>query len=220
MAAPDPGLRRRAVRPGRAQAAAERLTAPSDRRWFDRSARDLAPDLLGAILVHDSDDGRVAVRLVETEAYLGPEDLAAHSARGRTPRNAPMWGPPGHLYVYRIYGLHDCVNIVCGPGDKPEAVLLRAGEVVEGEALARSRRGPRADGRRLASGPGNLGQALGIDRGLSGVDLLDGPVRLRPAVASPHRVTRGPRIGVGYAGAWAARPLRFHITDDPHVSRG
>lgn len=178
------------------------------------------------MLVHESTDGLVAVRLVETEAYLGPEDLAAHSARGRTARNEPMWGDPGHLYVYRIYGLHDCVNVVCGPGGKPEAVLLRAGEVVEGEALARTRRGWVAggrspvDSRRLASGPGNLGRALGIGRALSGADLLAGPVRLAPATSPPGRITRGPRIGVGYAGVWAARPLRFAITDDPYVSRG
>lgn len=190
---------------------------PVDRRWFDRSARDVAPDLLGAVIVHDTAAGRVAVRLVETEAYLGPEDLAAHSARGRTARNKPMWGPPGHLYVYRIYGLHDCVNVVCGPGDKPEAVLLRAGEVVEGEALARARRGSHADARRLASGPGNLGRALGVDRGLSGSDLFDGPVHLHPG--APQRITRTPRIGVAYAGPWADRRLRFSITDDPHVSR-
>ena len=170
------------------------------------------------MVVHDSPDGRVAVRLVETEAYLGPEDLAAHSARGRTARNEPMWGPPGHLYVYRIYGIHDCVNVVCGPGNKPEAVLLRAGEVVEGEAVARARRGPRADRRRLASGPGNLGRALGIDRGLSGTDLLAGPVHLRVG-SSPHLVTTRPRVGVDYAGPWAARPYRFLVTDDPHVSR-
>jgi DNA-3-methyladenine glycosylase len=131
-----------------------------------------------------------------------------------------MWGPPGHLYVYRIYGLHDCVNVVSGPGEKPEAVLLRAGEVVEGEALARTRRGSPADPRRLASGPGNLCRALGIDRALSGVDLFDGPVQLCAPVVPPRRITRGPRIGVGYAGAWAARPLRFSITDDPFVSRG
>lgn len=161
----------------------------------------------------------MAVRLVEVEAYLGPEDLAAHSARGRTPRNAPMWGPPGHLYVYRIYGLHDCVNVVCGPGDKPEAVLLRAGEVLEGEDVARARRGVGANRRRLASGPGNLGRALGISRALSGADLFGGPVRLAAAVEPPRHITRGPRIGVDYAGAWARRPLRFSITDDPHVSR-
>jgi len=160
----------------------------------------------------------VAVRLVETEAYLGPEDLAAHSARGRTARNEPMWGPPGHLYVYRIYGIHDCVNVVCGPGYKPEAVLLRAGEVVEGETVARTRRGPDADRRRLASGPGNLGRALGIDRGLSGADLLAGPVHLQAGPA-PRRITSRPRVGIDYAGRWAARPYRFLVTDDPYVSR-
>ncbi len=156
--------------------------------------------------------------MVETEAYLGPEDLAAHSARGRTARNEPMWGPPGHAYVYRIYGIHDCLNVVCGPGTKPEAVLLRAGEVIEGEGLARERRGDRAPTRRLAAGPGNLGRALGVHRGLSGSDLLDGPISLRPG-ASPGRIRTAARIGVAYAGAWAARPYRFLIADDPHVSR-
>lgn len=178
----------------------------------------MAPALLGAHVIHDSPDGRVTVRIVETEAYLGPEDLAAHSARGRTPRNEPMWGPAGHLYVYRIYGLHDCVNVVCGPGTKPEAVLLRAGEVVEGVSLARHRRGEHVPDRRLASGPGNLGRALGIGRDLSGADLLAGPVRLRlPAAASP--MAPRARIGVGYAGEWAVLPYRFVIPNDPFVSR-
>ena len=129
-----------------------------------------------------------------------------------------MWGPPGHLYVYRVYGLHDCVNVVCGPGAKPEAVLLRAGEVVEGAALARRRRGERATDRRLASGPGNLGQALGVGRDLSGADLMGGAFRLRFA-ARPTVVTTRPRIGVGYAGEWASLPYRFLIPNDPFVSR-
>ena len=129
-----------------------------------------------------------------------------------------MFGPPGHLYVYRVYGLHDCVNVVCGPGTKPEAVLLRAGEVIEGEPLVRRRRGSSVPFSRLASGPGNLGRALGLDRSLSGADLLNGPVRLETRPASGSVVTR-PRIGVGYAGAWAGRPFRFLIADDPYVSR-
>jgi len=178
----------------------------------------VAPALLGAHVAHDGPDGRVVVRIVETEAYLGPEDLAAHSAHGRTPRNEPMWRPPGHLYVYRIYGLHDCVNVVCGPSGKPEAVLLRAGEVVEGVALARRRRGEHVPDRRLASGPGNLGRALGIGRALSGTDLLAGPVRLRLAGEPPPVATRA-RIGVGYAGEWASLPYRFLIPNDPFVSR-
>lgn len=178
----------------------------------------MAPDLLGAWLVHDAPEGRVAVRLVETEAYLGPEDLAAHSARGRTARNEAMWGAPGHLYVYRIYGIHDCVNVVCGPGTKPEAVLLRAGEVVEGEAVARTRRGEQPSRSRLAAGPGNLARALGIGRGLNGVDLLGGPVQLLRATA-PRRVESRSRVGVESAGEWASRPYRFVILDDPHISR-
>ncbi len=179
----------------------------AQRRWFDRSALELAPELLGALLVHDTPQGRIAGRIVEVEAYLGPEDLAAHSSRGRTPRNAAMFGPPGHLYVYFVYGLHHCANVVCGPGDKPEAVLLRAVQLVEGDLLARARRGdvPPA---RLASGPGNLAAAFGIDRRLNGADLLAGPIRLA-AAASPVEFVRTPRIGVAYAGAWAARPLRF-----------
>ena len=190
-----------------------------DRAWFDRPSPELASDLLGARLVHASEAGTVGGRIVEVEAYQGPEDLAAHSSRGRTARNAVMFGPPGHLYVYLIYGLHHCLNVVAGPGEKPEAVLIRALEIDEGIELARSRRGPHVPDRRLASGPGNVCQALGIDRSLNGTDLLAGPVRVEPRVGSPPRIERGPRIGVDYAGPWAARPLRFWIADDRHVSR-
>jgi DNA-3-methyladenine glycosylase len=189
------------------------------RAWFDRPAVALARDLLGSRLVHASPEGPVGGRIVEVEAYEGPEDLAAHSARGRTARNAVMFGPPGHLYVYLIYGLHHCLNVVAGPGDKPEAVLVRALDIDEGLALARLRRGPRATELRLASGPGNVGQALAVDRSLDGADLLDGPVRIVPRRGALPRVASGPRVGVDYAGPWAARPMRFWIADDPHVSR-
>lgn len=179
----------------------------ADRGWFDRPAIELAPDLLGTLLVHDAPEGRIVGSITEVEAYLGPEDLAAHSARGRTARNAVMFGPPGHLYVYFVYGLHHCANVVCGPGDKPEAILLRGALLLEGEELARSRRGdvPQA---RLAAGPGNLAAAFGIDRNLNGADLLAGPIRIARAVSAPT-FARTPRIGVAYAGEWAARPLRF-----------
>jgi DNA-3-methyladenine glycosylase len=187
--------------------------------WFDRPAAALAHDLLGSRLVHTSPEGRVGGRIVEVEAYRGPEDRAAHSARGRTPRNAVMFGPPGHLYVYLIYGLHHCLNVVAGPGQKPEAVLIRALALDEGIELARRRRGAAMPDARLASGPGNVGRALGVDRALNGADLLDGPVRVEPSPKGRAGVSRGPRIGVAYAGAWAARPLRLWITDDPHVSR-
>ena len=187
--------------------------------WFDRPAASLALDLLGSRLVHDAPDGRVGGRIVEVEAYRGPEDLAAHSSRGETPRNSVMFGAPGHLYVYQIYGLHHCLNVVAGPGTKPEAVLIRALALDEGIEVARERRGPTVADRRLASGPGNVGRALGVDRGLNGIGLFDGPVRIEPRPGLPPKISRGPRIGVAYAGAWAGRPMRYWITDDPHVSR-
>ena len=195
------------------------MTAAVSREWFDRPSPTLARDLLGARLVHDGPDGRVGGRIVEVEAYRGPEDLAAHSSRGRTARNAVMFGPPGHLYVYLIYGLHHCLNVVAGPGEKPEAVLIRALEIDEGVPLARARRGLRMADQRLASGPGNVGQALGVDRSLNGADLLAGPVWIEPRQGPSPRILRGPRVGVGYAAAWADRPLRYWIADDRHRSR-
>lgn len=190
------------------------------RTWFDRPAEALARELLGARLLHASADGVAGGRIVEVEAYAGPEDLAAHSARGRTTRNGVMFGPPGHLYVYLIYGLHHCLNVVAGPGDKPEAVLIRALAIDDGVELARARRGDKPLETRLASGPGNVGQALGVDRSLNGADLLTGPVRVEPRTGPMPPIVSGPRIGVAYAGPWAARPMRFWIADDPHVSRG
>ena len=188
-----------------------------DRAWFDRPALSVARDLLGARLVHDAADGSVEGTIVEVEAYAGPEDLAAHSSRGMTARNRVMFGEPGHLYVYLIYGLHHCANVVCGPGDKPEAVLLRAARIDEGIELARRRRGAVPD-RRLAAGPGNLGRAFGLDRSHDGLDLLASPVRVELG-APVTAVRRGPRIGVDYAGEWAARPYRLWTDGDPHVSR-
>lgn len=189
----------------------------TDRAWFDRPSPEVARDLLGMRLVHSTPEGLTVARIVEVEAYQGPEDLAAHSSHGRTARNAVMFGPPGHIYVYFVYGMHHCMNIVCGPGEKPEAVLIRAAAIEEGLALAQARRGA-VPQRRLAAGPGNLAKALGIDRALNGADLLRGPLRLAWGEA-PGNVVSRPRIGVDYAGAWAARPLRFLVRDDPHVSR-
>jgi len=194
--------------------------ALTDRAWFDRPALEVAQDLLGKRLVHDAAEGIVAGRIVETEAYAGPEDLAAHSSRGRTPRNGVMFGPPAHLYVYFIYGMHHCLNVVCGPGPKPEAVLVRAAAIDQGEALARSRRGAagRGPAARLAAGPGNVAVAFGIDRSLNGADLTSGPVYLIDG-PRPGRVDARPRVGVAYAAEWAALRWRFAVADDPHVSR-
>jgi DNA-3-methyladenine glycosylase len=192
------------------------VAAIEDRAWFDRSAADVAPDLLGAFLIHDTPAGQIIGRIVEVEAYLGPEDLAAHSSRGETPRNSVMFGPPGHLYVYLVYGIHHCVNVVCGPDAKPEAVLLRGAELTQGEDLARRRRGD-VPAARLAAGPGNLAAAFDIDRRLNGADLLGGPVRLEPGTR-PDAIERTARVGVDYAADWTDRPLRFLIRDDPHRS--
>lgn len=201
-------------------AAARLQTAITDRAWFDRPALEVAPDLLGARLVHASPTGVVAGRIVEVEAYAGPEDRAAHSSRGRTPRNAVMFGPPGHLYVYFVYGMHHCINVVCGPGSKPEAVLIRAVAIDEGMDLARARRGWSKIGAPLplAAGPGNVAAAFGIDRSLNGADLTTGPVWVTLGEAPPRIVAR-PRVGVAYAGDWAALPWRFLVADDRHVSR-
>lgn len=200
-----------------AAAVSGRPSPIDDRAWFDRSAAEVAPELLGAVLIHDTPAGRIAGRIVEVEAYLGPEDLAAHSSAGRTPRNAVMFGPPGHLYVYFVYGMHHCANVVCGPAFKPEAVLLRAAELTEGEELARRRRGEVASAR-LASGPGNLASAFDIGRALNGTDLLAGPIRIERGTP-PAAIDRTARVGVNYAGEWTDRPLRYVIRDDPHRSR-
>ncbi|HLT61720.1 MAG TPA: DNA-3-methyladenine glycosylase [Microlunatus sp.] len=172
----------------------------------------VAPRLLNAVVRH----GEVAVRLTEVEAYDGADDPASHAYRGRTPRNAVMFGPPGFLYVYFSYGVHWAANVVCGPDGKSSAVLLRAGEVIDGHEVARTRRGPRVKDRDLARGPGRLAQALGLTGEHGGGYLFgDGPVRLIPAAAPPAEIATGPRVGVSVA---ADRPWRFWIAGDPYVS--
>jgi DNA-3-methyladenine glycosylase len=152
------------------------------RDTFACSAVAVAPALLGCVLEHDTPEGLVAVALTEVEAYQGQADPASHAYRGRTPRNAVMFGPPGHAYVYFTYGMHFCVNLVCLPAGTASAVLLRAGRVVEGEGLARARRAvPGPGGRDLARGPARLCQALAITRAQNGADVCDpaSPLRIR-----------------------------------------
>ncbi|MBA3781579.1 MAG: DNA-3-methyladenine glycosylase [Nocardioides sp.] len=172
---------------------------------------EVAPRLLGATLSHAG----VAVRLTEVEAYAGADDPGSHAYRGRTERTAVMFGPPGHLYVYFTYGMHHCANVVCGPEGIASAVLLRAGEVVEGIDVARVRRGSSRD-RDLARGPARLAQALGIDLELRGSDLVDGEVCLALA-DSPHpeKILTGPRVGLRGA---PDRPWRFWLAGEPTVS--
>ena len=181
----------------------------------------VARALLGKTLVHDTAEGRTAGRIVEVEAYRGPADRAAHSSGGRrTPRNEVMYGPPGHAYVYFIYGVYFCMNAVCQPAGVPEAVLLRALEPLEGVELMRRRRGlPDGPEWRLCRGPGALCRAFGITRAENGVDLVRGLLWIVDAPPVPAaRVARTARIGVAYAGADAARPWRFLVRGSPAVS--
>ena len=191
------------------------------RSFYLHPTLTIARRLLGKVLVHETADGLAAGRIVETEAYRGPADRAAHSRGGhRSARNEVMYGPPGHAYVYFIYGMHHCVNVVTQPQDVPEAVLIRALEPVAGVDLMRGRRRlPDAPEWRLCRGPGALCQALGIDRALNGTDLVRGALRIldRPDV-SAARIGRTPRIGVDYAGDDAARPWRFVVLGAPAVS--
>jgi len=172
---------------------------------------EVAPRLLGAVIRH----GSVAVRLTELEAYDGATDRASHAYRGPTARNAVMFGPPGHLYLYFTYGMHWAGNISCGPEGVGCGVLMRAGEVIEGLELARSRRGSASD-RNLARGPGRLTQALGLHPEHKGSDLLgDGPVKLQPPAELAEMIMVGPRVGVSVE---ADRPWRFWIGGSPFVS--
>ena len=194
------------------------------REFLSGDARQLAPLLLGAVLTHDSRDGAVSVRLTEVEAYLGPEDSlhpdpGSHTYRGPTPRNAPMFGPAGHLYVYFTYGMHHCTNIVCGPEGTASALLLRAGEIVDGAELARHRRTTSKSPADLARGPARLAKALGLTTADSGRDALAPPfgLVLPPGPAGP--VSSGPRVGVSGAGGTDRYSWRFWITGDPTVSQ-
>ena len=192
------------------------------REFLSRPAQEVAPDLLGCVFEHETADGLVAVALTEVEAYAGEVDPASHAYRGRTVRNAVMFGPAGHAYVYFTYGMHFCVNVVCMPPGTASAVLLRAGQVIAGEELARARRGPASTPRDLARGPARLCQALGIDRRLDGADLCDeaSPLRLRKAVATVRSeektvIRTGPRVGVREG---ADVPWRFWLDGAATVS--
>lgn len=194
------------------------------RRFYERDPVTVARALLGQCLVRVIDGQRLAGLIVETEAYLGAPDAAAHTFNGRrTPRNESMYLGGGHAYVYFTYGIHHCMNVVAGRVGDGVAVLLRALEPTEGLDTMRSRR-PRA--RRetdLCSGPGRLCAALAIDRQLDGADLTaPGPLyieQVRGRAMPASRIAVGPRVGVHYAGHWAHKPLRFWVRANPCVSR-
>ncbi len=197
--------------------AAAALTTPS-REFFAASALVVGPRLLGAVLTHETPEGAVSLRITEVEAYVGDGvDPGSHAFRGRTRRNAVMYGPPGHLYTYFTYGMHVCANVVCSPDGVASAVLLRGGEIVEGEELARERRGLSVPVRDLARGPARLVVAMGVSLDDGGADLLVSPFRLQLA-EHPVAGASGPRTGVSGAGGGLEFPWRFWIADDPTVS--
>jgi DNA-3-methyladenine glycosylase len=194
------------------------------RSFYRRDSRALAPALLNKVLVHEHPvDGRLAVRIVEVEAYAGSRDPASHAYRGETPRNRTMFGPPGHLYVYFTYGMHFCMNVVgeeAGSvrGDA-SAVLLRAGAPLVGMDAMRARRAAARRDRDLASGPGRLAEALGIARAHDGLDLTRGPVRLLDdGVAPPSRPGRSTRVGLR-PGRGDTQRWRWWVPGDDNVSR-
>lgn len=205
------------------------------REFFARHSLQVAPGLLGCVLEHETEAGLVAVRLTEVEAYEGAADPASHAYRGRTQRNAVMFGEPGHAYVYFTYGMHFCVNLVCLPPGTASAVLIRAGQVIEGVPLAQARRsagrsrppvlagrvlaGRELAERELARGPARLCQALGIDRAQNGFDVCsaESALRIRAGAEGDGRfgISRGPRVGISVAADW---PWRFWLTGEPTVS--
>jgi DNA-3-methyladenine glycosylase len=206
---------------------------PLPREFFARPSLEVGPDLLGCVITHLTADGPVSVMISEVEAYCGEGDPASHAYRGRTARNAVMFGPPGHVYVYFTYGMHFCMNLVCEGQPGPAAVLLRAGRVIEGVPLATARRSarlgrPGRGGRAapaalrevdLARGPARLCEALAVDRAHDGADATD-PASSLLAIAATDpvpaaRISRGPRVGISRA---ADRPWRYWITGDPSVS--
>lgn len=177
---------------------------PLPRSFYARDAEAVARALLGTVIVHRLPGGTRRARIVETEAYVGTHDLACHASRGRTARTAVMFGPPGRAYVYFVYGMHHMLNVVTGGAGEAQAVLIRAAEPLSG-----------VEGR--TDGPGRLTKALGIDLTHNGTDLCAPPLWL--AAGEPARQVRAaPRIGVDYAGEWAAAPLRFYDSESRHVS--
>jgi DNA-3-methyladenine glycosylase len=185
------------------------------RSFYARAATEVAPDLLGQMLVRELPDGtRAAARIVEVEAY-GPDDPASHAFRGMTPRNARMFGPPGHLYVYFTYGMHFCMNAVCGRAGQGTAVLFRAGEPLEGVEGMRVRRG-REQILELCSGPGRFTQALGVTRSEDGADLVDGRSVWVERASRSEAIVTGIRIGVRET----TRSWRYWLEGNSFVSRG
>ena len=181
------------------------------REFYLRDTVRVARDLLGKVVMRRTADGWLAGRIVETEAYHGPLDAASHAHRGETPRNAPMFGEGGFAYVYQVYGVWVCLNAVTREAGFPAAVLVRAIAPVSEGGLLETRTG---------AGPGKLCRALGIDKRLSGLNLVSSPeLWFADDGVRARRISAGPRVGVDYAGLWAQKPWRFWIAGNASVSR-
>jgi DNA-3-methyladenine glycosylase len=188
------------------------------RAFYEQKTIDVAKQLLGKYLVRKHPEGDTVGRIVETEAYIGPQDLACHASKGRTARTEVMFGEPGHAYVYFIYGFYNMLNLVTEKKDYPAAVLIRAAEPVDGIDLMKSRR--RLDKlRELASGPGKLCQAFAIDRSLNGADLLGDILYVEDRGEPAPKFNATSRIGVDYAGKWKDKLYRFFIRGSEFVSK-
>ena len=189
------------------------------RSFYARPALDVAADLLGKVLVRKLDGVTLSGKIVETEAYVGPHDLACHASKGHTPRTSVMFGPPGYAYVYMIYGFYFCLNVVTEPLGYQAAVLIRAVEPLENVDLMRQLRNNPERETNIASGPGKLCMAMSIDKGLNGADLLGTTIWIEDRKLDPGPMRTSPRVGVDYAGEYKDKPWRFFVDGSPHVSR-
>jgi DNA-3-methyladenine glycosylase len=188
------------------------------RSFYEQATVDVAKQLLGKYLVRNHSQGVTVGRIVETEAYIGPHDLACHASHGRTPRTEVMFGPAGHAYVYFVYGVHYMLNLVTEAFNHPAAVLIRALEPIDGIELMQTRR--KTEKRRdLCSGPGKLCQAFAIDRSLNAADLCGDIIHVEDRGAPVPKLLAKPRIGVDYAGKWKDKPFRFLARGNEFVSR-
>ena len=189
------------------------------RSFYSRPTLDVASELLGKVLVRRIGRKSLAGKIVETEAYVGPHDLACHASKGHTPRTSVMFGPPGHAYVYMIYGFYFCLNVVTEPAGYPAAVLLRAVEPLENvDLMVQLRNNPQKE-TNIASGPGKLCMAMSIDKRLNAEDLIGTTMWIEDRELDPGPIRTSPRVGVDYAGQYRDKPWRFFIEGNPHVSR-
>ena len=189
------------------------------RSFYSRPALEVASDLLGKVLVRRLGRKNLSGKIVETEAYVGPHDLACHASKGHTPRTSVMFGSPGYAYVYMIYGFYFCLNVVTEPPGYPAAVLIRAVEPLDNAGLMRKlRKNPERE-TNVTSGPGKLCMAMSIDKQLNGADLLGTGIWIEDRSFDAGRILTSPRVGVDYAGEFKDKPWRFFEDGNPHVSR-